>query len=129
MSARACAWRKSFRIMSSWSAAECAKRSPGRRGRELRRLLRKPRNPLPRESPNPLRHNPLRRNPRKPPPPEPQNRLLQKLQNRLLRKLQNPSFREEGDPLAGKMTAIKFHGFQMMSPSLVHGALKDHLCL
>ena len=103
---RASASRKYFRITSSWSAAGCAKRSPGRRRKDLRPLLRKLRDPLPHEPQKPLLHNP-----RNPLPREPHNRLLH----------------ESEDPLVDKMTAIRTYDFQMMSPSLIHGAPEDHL--
>ena len=113
--------RKYFGIRSSWSAAGCAKRSHGRKRKDLPPLLCEPPNPLLRNPQKPLLRKPqkplfrkpqkpLLRNPQKPLPLDPQNRLL----------------RGDGDPLVGKMTAIRSHIFEMMTPSLILGAPKDH---
>ena len=106
MSTPACASLKYFRITSSWSAVECAKRSHGRRRKVLRRLLRKLRYRLPHDPRNPLLHS--RRNPS---PRKSHNRLLHKPE----------------DPVDDEMTPIRTYDYEMMSPSLIHGVPEDHL--
>jgi hypothetical protein len=65
------------------------------------------------------RHSPL--------PHKPHNPLLHHLQNPLPRKRHNRLLHEADDPPVSGRTMIRRLFFQMMSPSLIHGAPKDDL--